>query len=156
MKSRRVVCVGNALCTDDGVALAVAEALEARTDLPQDVEILRVPEFGLSCLDAFRGVAQVVVIDAVAMGAPPGTCSVLENPELLPRASCSVGHATSLTALLELVEQLDAGQQTPSVTVVGIEAGCLAPFCTTLTPAVHEAIPKAVELVMAQLLTTTA
>lgn len=152
MVVRRVVCVGNELCSDDGVAMLVAQALEACADLAEHLEILRIPEFGLSCLDAFRGAEQIIVVDAVVRGDPAGTCSIVERPMLRPRATCSVGHAISLPSLLELVAHLDSTSRVPAVTVIGIEAEDLTPFSTSVTPAVLAAVPRAVALVKAELL----
>jgi hydrogenase maturation protease len=147
MKLRRVLCVGNALCHDDGVALAVAEQLRNRH---VDATILEAGEFGLSCLDAFTGARQVVVVDAVTTGKRPGQCAVWNDLSFIPSSTCSVGHAVSLSSMLELVGTL-SGNIVPRVSVVGIEAENLNPFGYEMTEAVRNAIPEAVQLVLSEL-----
>jgi hydrogenase maturation protease len=147
MKSRRVLCVGNALCNDDGVALAVAERLRA---LSANASVIEAGEFGLSCLPAFEGASQVVVVDAVKTGDKPGSCKVWTDPSFIPSSTCSIGHAVSLASMLELVAELEQGA-IPRVSVVGIEAFNLNPFGTELSQPVQDAIPEAVRLVLAEL-----
>jgi hydrogenase maturation protease len=145
---QRVVCVGNSLCHDDGVASAVGQLLESHATMLGSFEVVHVAEIGLACLDAFLGVEHVVVVDAVVTGNPPGDCRVLANLEFTPRATCSIGHAVTLASLLELAAQLAPKDRAPRVTVIGIEAENLEPFGTTLSPSVLAAVPQAVELVL--------
>jgi hydrogenase maturation protease len=147
MNRRRVLCVGNVLCNDDGVALAIAERLRAES---VDAAILEAGEFGLSCLDAFTGASQVVVVDAVTTGDPPGLCKVWTDPSFIPSSTCSIGHAISLSSMLELVSELGGGA-IPRVSVVGIEAENLAPFGSVMSQPVLDAIPQAVKLVLSEL-----
>jgi hydrogenase maturation protease len=151
MRRQRVVCVGNELCHDDGVAYAVGEALKTRCSSSDALEIVPVAELGLSCLDAFLDVEHVIVVDALTTGSRPGTCEILTNLEIAPRATCSIGHAISLASMLELVAQLQPDRGAPKLTVIGIEAEDLSPFGTTLSPSVLGAVPRAVDLVMAAL-----
>lgn len=151
MPRQRVVCVGNPLCHDDGVAYAVANVLETSVGSHEDVEIVTIAEFGLSSLDAFLDVEHVVVVDAVTTGHQPGSCRKLEQVAFSPSATCSVGHAISLSSMLELVEHLQGPEQLPRVTVIGIEALDLTPFGTALSEPVAAAVPKAVELVLTAL-----
>jgi hydrogenase maturation protease len=115
-----------------------------------EASVLEAGEFGLSCLDAFLGASQVVVVDAITTGDPPGHCKVWTEPSFMPSATCSIGHAVSLASMLELVSQLE-DVCCQRVSVVGIEAADLTPFGTTLSPSVREAIPKAVQLVLGEL-----
>ncbi|MGC4068590.1 MAG: hydrogenase maturation protease [Polyangiaceae bacterium] len=144
---RRVLCVGNEICHDDGVAFVIARRLR---ELAVPASIIEVGEFGLSCLEAFLGAAQVVVVDAIATGLPAGQCRLFENTSFIPEATCSVGHAISLGSMLELVAELAPGD-VPRVSVVGIEAGDLSPFGEGLSPGVQAAVPEAVRLVLAEL-----
>jgi hydrogenase maturation protease len=149
MLRARVVCVGNDLCHDDGVAIRIAHQLCESGELGPDVEVIRVAELGLSALDAFLNVEHVIVVDAVVTGNEPGNCSYLSHLDFAPSATCSIGHAVSLDAMLTLVKELSADAEAPRISIVGIEAAHLAPFGTALTPAVQAAIPHAVALVKA-------
>jgi hydrogenase maturation protease len=66
-----VICCGNLDRGDDGAGLLVAQRLRS-------MEVPCVVQSGeaLSLIEAWRGVADVVVVDAVITGAPPGTISV--------------------------------------------------------------------------------
>jgi hydrogenase maturation protease len=145
---RRVLCVGNSLCHDDGVAFAIADSLR---ELGIDAEILEAGEFGLDCLDVFIGASHVVIVDAVCTNeAPIGHCTVLSDPTIIAKGTCSIGHAITVSAMLELVRTLEHGRL-PKVRLVGIEAGNLAPFGTTLSPAVRASIPAAIRAIFTAL-----
>lgn len=144
---KRVVCVGNELCHDDGVAAAIGRALEPYVD-SADLEIVFAAEFGLSTLDAFLDVEQVVVVDAITTGGAPGACSLHEDLDFVPSATCSIGHAITLSSLIELVARLRDDAVPPRVSVVAVEAENLAPFGIRLSPQVQQAIPHAVKLVL--------
>jgi len=148
---QRVICVGNDLCHDDGVAGAVGRALELHRDALGTVEIVHLAEFGLSSLDALLNVDHVVVVDALVSGHQPGTCRIIEDSGYTPSATCSIGHAVTLGSILELVARLSPDGHAPRVTVVGIEAENLEPFGSSLSPAVQTAVPVAVEMVCREL-----
>jgi hydrogenase maturation protease len=151
MPQQRVLCVGNDLCHDDGVAKIVGELTRERCQLLPEVEVVFAPEFGLSSVDAFLGVDHVIVVDAVVTGRRPGTCRQMPPDDFSSSASCSVGHATTLHSMLQLVARLQGSRGAPTVTVIGIEAENLTPFGTTLSDPVSAAVPQAVDLVMGSL-----
>lgn len=151
MSRRRVLCVGNDLCHDDGVASVVGRLLESTGDDLNDVEVVHAAEFGLSSLDTFLGAEHVVIVDAMVTGKSPGTCSVLDASSCAPSASCSIGHALTISCMLELVARLSPDGQAPKITLIGIEAENLMPFGTSLSASVQAAVPAALALVRSAL-----
>lgn len=151
MARRRVLCVGNDLCHDDGVASVVGRQLESCVTAVDDVEVIHAAEFGLSILDVFLDVDRVVIVDATITGRAPGSCYVIDGGEFAPAASCSIGHAITISSMLELVARISPSGTFPRVSMIGIEAENLAPFGTTLSPKVEAAVPLAVELVLSAL-----
>lgn len=151
MSRRRVLCVGNDLCHDDGVASVVGRLLESSGEDLNGVEVIYAAEFGLSNLDAFLGAEHVIIVDAMLTGKSPGTCSVLDAPSFAPSASCSIGHAVSISCMLELVTRLSPDGKAPKITLIGIEAENLMPFGTSLSTSVEAAVPAALALVRSAL-----
>ena len=74
-----VLGLGNILLGDEGVGVRVVEELERSGGLP-GVELVDGGTAGFSLLSYFDGAGLVVVVDAAADGAPPGTVT-LTRPE---------------------------------------------------------------------------
>jgi hydrogenase maturation protease len=135
-----VLCLGNAIRSDDAVALHVADRLEAE-GLPGAV-VRRSAASGLYLLDDMEGFDRVVVVDAVRTGArAPGT--VLSFPlEDLRAPEGPSPHAIGLPSALGRARA--AGAPVPSrVHVVAVEAEEMETVGERLTPAVAAAVPAA-------------
>ncbi len=68
-----VLGVGNLLLSDDGVGVHAVRRLQERLDLPREVQILDGGTLGLDLLPYLEKVDQLLIIDAVDDGRPPGT-----------------------------------------------------------------------------------
>jgi hydrogenase maturation protease len=128
--------VGNDWRGDDAAGLVVARRL--RTLLP-DAHVLEVDGDPAALLEAWAGAEQVIVIDAVRSGAPPGTIHRLDvSSDPLPsgwRAGST--HVLGLADAVELGRAL--GRLPARLELYGVEAGGLATG-TGLTPAVARAV----------------
>ena len=67
-----ILALGNPLRGDDGVGLAVLDALRARA-LPPQVALVDGGTSGLELVLTMQGCQRVIVIDAAEMGSTPGT-----------------------------------------------------------------------------------
>ena len=140
-----VLCLGNAIRSDDAVALHVADRLEAEGGVPGAV-IRRSAASGLYLLDDMEGFDRVVVVDAVRTGAhAPG--AVLSFPlEELRAPEGPSPHAIGLPSALGRARA--AGAPVPSaVHVVAVEVEDMETVGERLTPAVGAAVPAAAEAV---------
>jgi len=146
---RRVVAgVGNAYRGDDGAGLEVAARLRGR--LPADIELVRCVDEPSRLIEAWRGADAVIVVDAVASGAEPGTvhrfdASDGDIPERIFRSSThafGVGQAVALSRVL--------GHLPPRVIVYGIEGADFAAG-EGLTDPVVDAVDRAVDAVLADI-----
>jgi hydrogenase maturation protease len=137
--------LGNADRGDDGVGPEVAGRLVGRV-LP-GVRVVS-PAEPVDLLDDGDTADLVVVVDAVRSGRPPGTLMVRDaNREPLPSWTGSGGtHALGLDAAVELLRAL--GRMPHQLVLVGVEAADFRPGAP-LSPAVRQAVPAAVGLVVA-------
>ena len=140
-----VVGVGNTLRGDDGAGPAVAGLVRAQA--PPGVSVAVCEQEPTRLLDAFGDADVAVVVDAVSTGAPAGTVHLFDaSDEPLPsHVDRSSTHAFGLGEALELARAL--GRLPPRAVVVGIEGREFAAG-DCLTPAVADAVPRAVELVL--------
>jgi hydrogenase maturation protease len=103
---------------------------------------------GLRLMERMIGFQRVIVVDAVRSGAPPGTIHRLGTGGIATQRSASA-HDVNLPTALAFGRQ--AGADLPAddhVLLVGIEAEDILTFGERLTPAVEEAIPRAVAVIL--------
>jgi hydrogenase maturation protease len=144
-----VIGVGNAWRGDDAAGLAVARRV--RELAPPGVEVREVEGDASALVDAWAGAERVVVVDAAASGAPPGTVSRFDAvSEPLPvRSVRSSTHAFGVPDAVELSRAL--GRLPRSLDVYAIE-GASFTAGDQLTPVVE----RAVESLAAALVCATA
>jgi hydrogenase maturation protease len=140
-----VIGVGNPYRGDDAAGLAAAARLEAL--VPGGVAVLPCEQEPTRIIDAWRGSAGAVVVDAVASGAEPGTLHRIDaSREPVPaRVFRSSTHAFGVGEAIELARAL--GRLPERLVVYGVE-GATFSAGVGLTPAVDEAVDEVVEAVL--------
>jgi hydrogenase maturation protease len=141
-----VVGVGNAFRGDDAVGLEVADRV--RASAPEGVEVVTSQLEPTRLLDAWEGADAVLIVDAVASGAEPGTLHRFDATERpVPSAVFrSSTHAFSIGDTVELARAV--GRLPARVLVYGIEA---AGFVAgeEISPAVRGAVEPSAAAIMA-------
>ena len=81
-----VLALGNLLLTDDGAGLRLLERLSAGGEARGDVEFIDGGTCGLALLPYLERRRAVLILDAMQLGAAPGTVHVLDGaqPHQLP------------------------------------------------------------------------
>jgi len=138
-----VLALGNRLLGDDAAGLAILEALQARArSWGETVELLDGGTLGLALLGRLAEREAVVFLDAVALGAAPGTVHVLRGAALRERAAApgATAHETSAADLLRAASLV--GELPREITLVGVEPEIVRTG-VGLSPAVAKAIAEA-------------
>lgn len=143
--------LGNPLLGDDGVGLRLLEAL--RSDVSAwggRVEAVDGGTQGMALLGYLERRRAVVLLDAVALGAPPGTVHVLEGDTLL--AACTPGgqsaHEMGAGELLRAAAMI--GSLPERLALVGVEPANVATgvgLSATVEAALAEARRQAVAVI---------
>jgi hydrogenase maturation protease len=143
-----VLGLGNVLCADDGVGVAAVHALMAGWTAP-GVDFVDGGTLGLALLDYLDGAAALLILDAVAADAPPGTLVRLEGDdvEAAARARLSV-HQVGVADLLEAARFL--GRQPARVVLLGLVPSSLG-LGLARSPAVAARLPDLVAAARAEL-----
>jgi hydrogenase maturation protease len=138
-----VLGLGNLLLGDDGCGLRLLEQLSGQFADPR-VEFLDGGTMGLSLLGCLEERSAILILDAVGLGAAPGTIHVLRDAELgaLRAHRASTPHEGNALELLETMVLLDGAL--PRIAVVGIEPEIVRTG-TVLSLTVEQAIPRALE-----------
>lgn len=147
-----VAGIGNIFLGDDGFGVETARALAGRR-LPGHVEVVDIGVRGVHlAYQLLDGYDTLILVDATARGADPGTLYVIEHDAAAgaeaPGAPLD-GHRMTPDAVLALLGTLCAGTggQPPRRTlVVGCEPASLEEGIG-LSPPVSAAVPEAVRLI---------
>ena len=104
---------------------------------------------GFGLLDAMSEAENVVIVDAMSLGRPPGTCVLSNLDEMAnsgPAAPCC--HLFGIADVLEVARRLSESGKCAKVLVVGVEGQRFDECGTQLSDAVRAALPVAVGRVL--------
>ena len=137
--------IGNAWQGDDGAGLQAARLLRER--VPEGVEVRELEGEPVALVDAMEGAEEVVLIDAVSSGSPPGMIHRIDAAEGPMPATLSAAstHTLGVGEAIELGRAL--GRLPRRVVLYGIEAESIAAG-EELTPTVAQAVEAVVEQVL--------
>jgi hydrogenase maturation protease len=143
-----VLGLGNPLVSDDSAGLRVAAMLRELLAGRKDIDVDEDYWGGLRLMERMAGYDRAIVIDAICTGAPPGTIHQLK-PDSIPTQRSASAHDVNLPTALAFGRQ--HGVELPedeNILLVGIEAEDVLTFSEKCTPAVREAVPRAVDDVL--------
>ena len=146
-----VLGLGNPVRRDDGVGLAVAEAVRqslVSAPLPA-VEVATSTRAGFEIIDLLHGCARAIIVDCLDVPRPrPGRVRRLGLDAIQGAPRLVDAHGLSLPLAFRLAHSL--GIPMPSqVEILGVEAGDCMTLGETLTPAVQAAVePLAREILL--------
>ncbi|MDP9385368.1 MAG: hydrogenase maturation protease [Actinomycetota bacterium] len=145
-----VACVGNVLRRDDGFGYAVAERL---TGLPDGTEVLETGIGGIALLqELMRGCDGLIVVDAVARDAAPGTLFEIE-PEIGEPSAVPDMHLANPDQVLAMARRMDCLPE--RVLLVGCQPLDADGLGQGLTPPVARAVDVAAERIRATVMRWT-
>jgi len=146
-----VLGIGNLLWADEGFGVRAVSALHARYRFPAGVTLIDGGTQGLYLLPHVEAARRLLVLDAIDCGLAPGSLRVLRGAEIA--ATLGLGklslHQSGLVEVLALAEL--AGRAPEETVVVGVQPAVLADFGGSLSPAVQERLPEALEAALAVL-----
>lgn len=137
-----VVCLGNELVADDAVGYEVYRRLDAI-----DARVEYLPVGGTDILPLLKGVAYLLVVDAVQFGYPPGTLHCIDWDDLPAPCPAISAHGVGLREAIEVGKILCPERIPPQITLLGIEGKCFDRPREFMTPQVSDAIEPAVCIV---------
>jgi hydrogenase maturation protease len=149
-KPIRILGVGNVLCADDGLGPYAIKVLEAQFEFPEGVEVLDVGTPGLDFTPHLADARLVIVLDTVKGDAAPGTLRLLRDREIVanPPPSRMSPHEPGLREALMATEFADKSPD--EILLIGVVPESTGQG-TRLTEAVRAAVPKVVDVVVAEL-----
>ncbi|HXY95921.1 MAG TPA: hydrogenase maturation protease [Steroidobacteraceae bacterium] len=119
-----VLGLGNVLLGDDGTGAAALDRLERDYEIPAGVRLVEGGTLGLSLLGEIVEAQHVILVDAVATDAPPGTLVRLDGADVIDavRDRLSV-HQVGVADLLNAARLI--GRYPASVVLLGLVPGVI-------------------------------
>jgi hydrogenase maturation protease len=144
-----VVGLGNPLMADDGLGLAALERLRAEWVLPADVTLADGGTWGMMLLPLIEEAGELLLLDAVRAGQPPGTLIELARHEL-PRyfAHKISPHQIDLREVLAVAEL--RGKLPERIVVIGVEPERVE-MSDVLSPVVEQRVDQVVQAAVERL-----
>lgn len=144
-----VIGLGNPIMGDDGLGLAVLEHLQTGYAFPPEVELVDGGTWGMNLLPVIEDAGELILIDAIDAGLPPGTFVRLEH-DRLPRylATKISPHQVDLRDVLALAEL--RGTLPPDTVALGLQPGSVE-MRHSLSDSLRAAVPELAEQVVREL-----
>lgn len=143
--------IGNVLRQDDGFGPSAVDRLAREWDLSDDVVVRDLGTPGLDLASHLVGLDAVILFDAIEMGGTAGDLHVFDEEEITARAPQGWRTSTHQAGLREALWTARAlGEGPARVRLVGVVPEHLATGAG-LGEAVREALPRALEIALAQL-----
>jgi hydrogenase maturation protease len=141
-----ILCVGNELIADDAVGFEVFTRLERCLDLGR-IRLEYCGVGGIDMLPLLENETDLIVVDAIQLGAEAGMVHVIPWYELPVGSAAISAHGLGLRETMEIGMTLYPGNMPERVTLVGIEGRCFNRTREFMTQEVENAIPRAVSIV---------
>ena len=144
-----VIGLGNPIMGDDGLGLAALEHLQTGFAFPPDVELVDGGTWGMNLLPVIEDASELILIDAIDAGVPPGTFVRLEH-DRLPRylATKISPHQVDLRDVLALAEL--RGTLPQDTVALGVQPASVE-MRSSLSEIVRAAVPDLAEQVVQEL-----
>ncbi len=146
-----VLGLGNPLYADEGAGVAALAQLRRTVPLAPDVQAIDGGTQGVYLLPTVQAATRLLVLDALDLGAEPGTIRVLRD-DAVPRFAGAQKldlHQTSFMEVLQMAELL--GGLPDELVLVGLQPERLGPFGAGLSTPVARALDTAVATARAEL-----
>ena len=143
-----VLALGNPIRSDDGVGIVALRCLEKDPRVPSAVDLLEGGTKGLELISYISGISHLLVLDAVHVGAVPGTIVCIRGTELGSLPGNGNVHDLALADILNALRLL--GQEPGEIVLLGVQPGTTE-LGTSLSKRVESSLPGFVEAAIAQL-----
>jgi hydrogenase maturation protease len=128
-----VLGLGNILLGDEGVGVRVVERLQKLYEFPQEVQVLDGGTLALDLLPYVEDADRLLVIDALEMGAKPGTIARLEGDQVPAFLGVKISpHQMGLADLLAAARLRDLFPK--QLVLWGVQPGVMRPGLELSSP----------------------
>lgn len=144
-----ILGVGNILFSDEGVGIHVAQALSDAYSFSDNVSIEDGGVLGVRLLGMISQADDLIVVDAIRNGGPPGTLYRLAGDDIPKRILAKNSlHQVDLLEALTLCQALD---KVPETVIIGVEPQDIETLGLNLTPPVQARVCDLIDMTLREL-----
>lgn len=144
-----VVGLGNPLMGDDGLGLVALHELQEHWRFEPTVELVDGGTWGMTLLPLVESTDRILFLDAITLGAAPGTLIVLERDELPKFFGMKLSpHQVDLKEVLAVAEL--RGTLPPTVAAMGLQPHHVG-MSTELSEVLRVGLPDLIDAVVERL-----
>ena len=141
-----ILGIGNLLFSDEGIGIHVIEALKKHS-LPENVELVDGSVLGFDLLPLLEDCGRLIVIDAIAADAPPGTVYSFDAAEVMEQMKTKTipvsAHDFDFFQVLALMRQL---KKMPPARIIAVVPQAMSPG-TELSPLLKKKMPQIIQTI---------
>ncbi|MBN1497111.1 MAG: HyaD/HybD family hydrogenase maturation endopeptidase [Spirochaetes bacterium] len=146
MRKVLILGIGNTLRRDDGLGVFIVRHMEeSGTPLPEGVDLLDGGTAGFDLLGLIDGYDKIVIVDALRTNDTPGSIYRFSPEHAVERR---IGYSLHEVGIMEVIRTLRLTDNDPEIEFVGIVPENITDLDTTISPAVLESVPRAVEVIL--------
>lgn len=143
-----VVGFGNLMRTDDALGMLALERLRADPQLPSGMHVIEGGTLGLELLYPLRGVTHLLALDAIDVGARPGTLLRFADEAM---GDLPIAKSVHLLGFADLIGAMRLTGEAPrTIVALGLQPEKID-WGTELTPVLQRSLPRLIEAALAQL-----
>jgi len=144
-----ILGVGNLLFTDEGLGIHVVQSLTEEYTFSRNVSVEDGGVLGINLLGIISQADDLIVIDAIRNGGPPGTLYRLEGEDIPKRILAKNSlHQVDLLEALTFCQALD---KVPETVIVGVEPQDIETLGIQLTPPVQAKVEELRDMALREL-----
>lgn len=146
--TRRVLIlgIGNTLRGDDGLGVHIVRQMEeSGTRLPAGIDLLDGGTAGFDLLGLIEGYDKIVIVDALRTDDRPGSIYRFTPEHAAGQRARFSLHEVGIMEVIRMLRILD---RDPEIEFVGIVPENISDIDTTISEAVRESVPRAVEVIL--------
>ncbi|MGV8120022.1 MAG: hydrogenase maturation protease [Candidatus Xenobiia bacterium LiM19] len=149
----KVLGCGNSNMGDDGFGSEVIRILMEKKG-GESLEPIEVSWGGISILDHFEGEKKVIILDAMKLGAPPGTIHRFnsDNIPMQYKGNYATLHELGVLEAVTIGRYICPEKMPDEIMLIGVEALEMKPFCLELSEPVRKSIPAVLDIIMQEAL----
>ncbi len=145
----KIIGLGNPIMGDDGLGIYVIKELKKHTIA--GVELVEGGTSGIGLLRHLKGEKEVIIVDAIKSGSPPGTIHQLNESDFTnPEFEFISLHEISLSHVLALGKELFPDVFPENIVIYGVEVKDIQ-MGMELSEPVKKALPRLVELLRSRM-----
>lgn len=146
MRKVLILGIGNTLRADDGLGVYIIQhMIERGVFLPEGVDLLDGGTAGFDLLGMLDGYDKIVIVDALKTNDRPGSIYRFTPEHAIERRAQYSMHEVGI---MEVIRTLRLTGNDPEIEFVGIVPENLNDLDTTISHAVMESVPRAVEVIL--------